>query len=95
MSQIDEFKEKAMKDPSLRAELSTLAGKSRSELITGVSAIAGRHGYSLSETEIAAAVDREIERTSTRDLNEQELDRVAAASSELCLPIYVENPISL
>jgi predicted ribosomally synthesized peptide with nif11-like leader len=88
MSQIEEFKEKAMKDPSLRAELSALAGKSRGELIGGVSAIASRHGYTLTENEIRTAMDRQIESTRPRDLDEKELDQIAAGE---CYKGYNED----
>jgi hypothetical protein len=88
MSQIDEFKEKAMKDPSVRAELSTLAGKSKGEFIGGVGAIAARHGYALSENEIATAIDEQLAAGKHRDLSEAELDHVAAGMGELCGPVY-------
>ena len=84
MSQLDDFKQKVVSDPSLRAELSTLAGRPRGEFIGGVSAIAARHGYALSESEIGAAMDQQLAAGKPRDLNDAELDQVAAASGELC-----------
>jgi hypothetical protein len=89
MSQIEDFTKTAMNDAALRADLSTLAGKSRAEIIGGVSAIAASHGFALSEVDIAAAMDRHVESARARDLNEAELDRVAAGS---CDPkIYLES----
>jgi predicted ribosomally synthesized peptide with nif11-like leader len=84
MSQIDDFKRKVIGDSSLRAELSTLAGKPRGEFIGGVSAIAARHGYALSESEIATAMDQQLSGGKTRDLSEAELEQVAAGWGELC-----------
>jgi hypothetical protein len=71
-----------MGDPALRAELAALAGRSRNELIADVQAIATRHGYALAESEIAAEVDRQLESAGGRELNEQELERVAAGSCD-------------
>jgi hypothetical protein len=54
-----------------------------------VSAIAARHGYALSEGEIAAEMDAQIENATARDLNEEELDQVAAGSCQMML--YLET----
>jgi hypothetical protein len=82
MSQIEDFKKKAMQDPAVLAELSTLSGKSRDELIAGVRAIAARHGYSLSESEISTAIDQYLEGGKPRDLDEADLEKISAAAIE-------------
>ena len=90
MSSIDEFRQEVMSEPSLQAELSTLAGKSQDELIAGVREIAAKHGFTLAETDIRTAVELHNGSTRNRDLNEAELEGVTAASG--CDPkLYLQS----